>query len=60
MIQDWPYLEATQAAVAEIIVKEDQLDHIRLEAGYLDMTFREAAVWMTGYLFCLTPHEPFI
>ena len=45
-----PYLEATRYAVAEIIVKEDQLHHIRMETGQLDMTLREAAVWMTDYL----------
>ncbi len=55
MTQDWPYLEATLLAVREIIVKEDQLDHIRMEAKHPDMTLREATVWMTGYLFRLTP-----
>ena len=46
-----PYLETTRYAVAEIIVSEDQLHHIRMEAGQPDMTLREAAVWMTDYLF---------
>ena len=50
MTQDRPYLEATIAGFAEIIVSEDHLEHVRLEAGNPDMTLREAAVWMTDYL----------
>jgi len=55
---DRPYLETTvsyrdmvTAGVAEMIVKEDQIEHVRMEAGNSDLTLREAAVWMTDQLF---------
>ena len=56
--QGRPYPEATRFAVAEMIVSEDQLEHVRLEAGNPDMTLREAAVWMIDRLFPSTPYDP--
>ncbi len=50
-VTDQPYLEATIAGFADIIISEDQIDHVRMEAGNPDMTLREAAVWMTDQLF---------